>query len=299
MTITKQAIEALGKALAEAPGLAPDEAQEEEPEAASGGNARRALIPSPLEPGDHQMLRMLAIWRFANPAALAANSWPQRSAHGQEWRLRRFVDCGMLGRRRLRWAAARHVVWARSLATELALSPPPQRPLIPPRWNEDSARHGWMRSTVASAYLKAGWRYAPGGIGHEIVSDLANPRRWVFQKDAMDRMFPNGATTYPFDLALGIRKSDNKQLLHILVVDDPSTAPDRIISALPFEPERSSRISVRFFPIDDFTYWSKSEQRYSLTSNRTKQLLDSLAAAKLLTVPEHMGPAIAPWAVLE
>ena len=298
MTITKQAIEALGKALAEAPGLAPEDAPEEEREAASGGK-RRALIPSPLEPGDHQMLRMLATWRFANPAVLAANSWPKRSAHGQEWRLRRFVDCGMLGRRRLRWAAARHVVWARSLATELALSPPPQRPLIPPRWNEDSARHGWMRSTVASAYLKAGWRYVPGGVEHDVVRGLADPTRWVWQKEAIERLLPNGATTYPFDLALGTRKSDNKALLHILVVDDPSTAPDRIMSALPFDLQRSSRISVRFFPIDDFTYWSRSEQRYSLRSSRAKLLFDSLEAAKLLPVPENMGPAIAPWAVVE
>ncbi len=71
------------------------------------------------------------------------------------------------------------------------------------------------------------------------------------------------------------------------------------MSALPFDLQRSSRISVRFFPIDDFTYWSRSEQRYSLRSSRAKLLFDSLEAAKLLPVPENMGPAIAPWAVVE
>lgn len=303
MTLTKQAIDALGQALAQAPELAP----EDPPEEASGEEPvsarRRALVPNPLEPGDLSMLRMLAVWRFANPAALAAHSWPARSAHSQEWRLRRFVDCGMLGRRRLKWAAARRVVWARSLATELALSPPPPHPLVPPRWKEDSARHGWMRSTVAHAYVKAGWRYQPGGTEGPLVDGLRKLNTWLGQgrEETLARMFPGGARTYPFDLALGVRSSDKKPLLHILVTDDPSTAPDRILAALPFEAEqRSSRIAVRFFPIDDFTYWSKEEGRYALTSSRTKRMLDSLEAAQLLTIPEaHAGPAIAPWATVD
>lgn len=296
--ITRQEIDALGQALAQAPELAP----EDPPDEASGdaGNARRrALVPSPLEPGDMEMLRLLASWRFASPAALAAHSWPTRSAHGQEWRLRRFVDCGILGRRRLRWAAARHVVWARSRATELTLSPPPPRPLVPPRWNEDSARHGWMRSVLAHAYVNAGWRYQVGGTEGPLVDILRKrPSPWFATDERLGRMFPEGATTYPFDLAYGVRQSDKKPLLHILVADDPSTAPDRILSALPYELERSSRIAVRFFPIDDFTYWSKKERRYVLTSTRTKRILDSLEAAQLLPPPENAGPEIAPWAVV-
>jgi hypothetical protein len=372
---------ALGQALGQPPDTeslnAPDEEEDASP------RRRKGLVPK-LEAGDLTMLRMLASWRFASPGALAAISWPDRTSEGQEWRMRRFVDCEWLGRRRLRFATTRHVVWARPPATRVVLGPAPPAPrspgllaalerwrflrddaarapaiaqardsarsknlsrheleaalerawppiedaiqkgdkplerhlrshllaledltlelpapepaLVPPRWSEHVARHGWMRSVVAAAYVKAGWQYSPAGIGGLPLQALKRPDGFA-GRPFHDRVFSVGAPPYPFDLALG-RRSDGKPLLHILVVDDLQSALDRFLYALPIElPGRSSRIAVRFFPIDDVTIWSDAERRHVFESPRVAAMRTNLQAVGLWDVPsEHQAPKIAPWA---
>jgi hypothetical protein len=292
--MTGDALERLTEKLAKTkfPG-APDEPKEVVD--AVPGRRRRVLVPA-FEPGDMVALRYLASFRFASPAALAAFAWPERSADGQEWRMRRMVACGMFGRRRLYFAASRHVVWARSMATQIVLSPPPPRPLVSPRWNEDSARHGWMRSVALHAYVRAGWKIQLAGTEGPLVEAL---KRSFLRETAIARLFGDGQSTYPFDLALGVRRSDNKGLLHIVIPDDPSSGLDRIMAALPFEvPGRSSRVGVRFFPIDDFTFWSRSASRYTMHSPRSLRILTGLTNAGLDIPPENAGPEIGHWAEL-
>jgi len=296
------------KQLAATLAAAPDIPEGEREEERLPGKRRRVLVPT-LEEGDLTALRYLAAWRFASPAALAALAWPERSADGQEWRMRRMVSCGLLGRRRVRFAAARHVVWARSMATQIVLNPPPPRLLVSPRWNEDSARHGWMRSVALHAYVKAGWRLQLAGTEGPVLEAF---KRGFLNDAAVARLFGDGQKTYPFDLALGVRKSDRKPLLHIVIPDDLSSGLDRIMAALPFEgyvpaeevseerqPTRSSRVGVRFFSIDDFTFWSKSAGRYTMYSPRCLRMVTDLTNAGLNIPPENAGPEIGHWAQLQ
>ena len=296
--ITGDVIEKLAKTLAKMPDKAePGGAIDAtDPIEAIPGKRRRVLVPA-LEQGDLVALRYLASWRFASPTVLAALAWPGRSADGQEWRMRRMVNCGMFGRRRLRFAASRHVVWARSLGTQLVLSPPPPQPLVSPRWNEDSARHGWMRSVSLHAYVKAGWQVQLAGTEGLVVEALKAPGS--FLSDAANaRLFGDGRKTYPFDLALGVRATDKKPLLHIIIPDEPSSSLQRILGELPFEKPRSSRLGVRFFPIDDVTFWSRSAGRYTLHSPRSLRMVTGLTEAGLDIPPENAGPEIGHWAQL-
>lgn len=179
------------------------------------------------------------------------------------------------------------------LAAEL---PAPEPALVPPRWSEHVARQGWMRSVVAAAYIKAGWQYAPAGIDSAPLRSLKTPGN--FGIDAFrERVFQPGALPYPYDLALKIR-SDGKELLHILVVDDLQAAIDRQLFRLPLEEStyRSPRLAVRFFPIDDATIWSDAERRHIFESPRAAALRVNLQVAGLWDSKGHELPAVAPWA---
>ena len=272
----------------EAPALG--ETEDEQP-----SRRRKGLVPV-LEPGDATMLRLLASWRFASPVALAAIAWPLRSSAGQEWRMRRFVDCGWLGRRRLRFATTRHVVWARTPSTRLVLTPAPAS-RSPPRWSEAVARHGWTRSMLAAAYVKAGWQVDAAGVDGPALQALQKLNNFV-AAPFIERVFPTPTTPYPFDLALGRRKSDGRSLLHILVVDDQQAALDRTLAALPLEgpPLRSSRIAVRFFPTDDTCIWSNVERRCVFESPRFAAVRTNLQAANIWDIaPGNEGPDAPPW----
>lgn len=290
-------VDAVRAALLAAPAV-PTEEQTTNEHEGEEPTRRCALVPAPLELGDMQMLRWLASWRFANPAALAALSWPARSAHGQEWRMRRFVDCKMLGRRMLKSAQRRHVVFARTMALELAIRPPPAHELLVPRWSESAGRQGWMRSTVAAAYLQAGWSYQLADTVGSIVTEMRSPETATLTEATLAQVFPDGAQTYPFDLAMK-RRRDGRPIIHILLVDDSTSAPPRLLNRLPYDNQRSTRIGVRFFPVDDHTFWSRNEQRYRLTSHRAEAFLKFLHESRLSAIPvEYAGPEVAPWGVM-
>lgn len=269
--------------------VADDEAEEEAP------RRRKGLVPL-LESGDLDLLRLLAVWRFASPVALGALAWPTRTPAGREWRMRRLVDCGILGRRRLRFATTRHVVWARSRATQLALSPPPPNPLVPPRWNEDAARHGWVRSAVMAAYRARGWSV----IRREDLERFPTLIRLPAEYGA--RVFAKAAApSFPFEIFFRKRNTTQQYIFHIVVVDDRQTAIDRILDLLPVQAaNRSSRVAVRFFPCDDFTIWSPKEKRYVFEEARVLRMHESLKNAGLLDIPpENAGPEVTPWRSLK
>lgn len=298
--INKAQLETLGQALANAP----------DPEGAYGaleheqeGNEppspfrRKGLVPS-LEPGDYEMLRLLASWRFASRVALAELAWPNRTSKGQQHRMSRFVDCGILGRKRLRFAKTRHVVWARPKAIQLALNPSPPRPLVPPRFKEDAARHGWMRSVVAQAYRAAGWTFEMAETEGTILRYIRQSSSLFGVPDYVNRVLPNGGGSLPFDLAMRLRP-DGQPVVHVLVVDDPSVSIDRLLYPLPLEVPRanlSRRFVVRFFAVDDFTVWSAAQNQYVAHSARALRVLETLRAAQWDKPPvENTGPAISPW----
>ena len=193
----------------------------------------------------------------------------------------------------MRFATTRHVVWARSRATQLALNPPPPTPLLPPRWNEDVARHGWVRSNVAASYIAARWiqvtTHRLVDVPHFTSVDPAYRAR-VWSKDA--------APQFPFEVFFKNRKAENlNPLVHIIVVDDRQSAIDRILDLLPVQAnERSSRIAVRFFPCDDFTTWSPKEKRYVFEEARVLRMHESLKNAGLIEIPaSNAGPEVKPW----
>lgn len=298
--INKAQVQTLGQALANAPdperavGALEDEQEGNEPPSPF---RRKGLVPS-LEPGDYEMLRLLASWRFASSVALAELAWPKRTAKGQQHRMSRFVDCGILGRRRLRFAKTRHVVWARPAALQLVLSPPPPCPLVTPRFKEDAARHGWMRSVVAQAYRAAGWSIETAGTEGILLNGLRQENRFFGTPEYLNRVFPNGTGTLPFDLAAR-RRPDGKPVVHVLVVDDPSVSVDRLVYPLPLEVPRestSSRFVVRFFAVDDFTAWSSATNEYVSHSARALRVIETLRH-KQWDGPsiENAGPAITPW----
>ena len=298
--INKAQLQTLGQALANAPdperavGALEDEQEGNEPPSPS---RRKGLVPS-LEPGDYEMLRLLASWRFASSVALAELAWPTRTAKGQQHRMSRFVDCGILGRKRLRFAKTRHVVWTRPRAIQLALNPPPPHPLVPPRFKEDAARHGWMRSVVAQAYRAAGWTFEMAETEGSILKLLRRPDYMFGVPDYVNRVLPQGGGTLPFDLAMRTR-TDGRPVVHVLVVDDPSVSIDRLLYPLPLEVPRaslSSRFVVRFFAVDDFTVWSAAENRYVTHSARALRVLETFRAVEWdKPAIENTGPAISPW----
>lgn len=245
---------------------------------------RKGLVPT-LEPADAELFRLLATWRFANPVSLAAIVWPERTPAAREWRMRRFVDCGLLGRKRLRFPTTRHVVWARAPAARIHLDPPAPVPLAPPRWSEDVARHGWMRSNIALAYQTARWKkllreqFPRVSAQFRVASDF-NARVWA------------SGDHYPFDCYWG-RPLDS-WILHITVVDDRQMAVDRILDLLPLEKAaRSSRIHVRIFPCDDFTVWAPSTGTYRFEESRILRLREGLKAAGF--VEPFMPPPVSAW----
>lgn len=298
MAITKAKVQDLEQSLSSAAATSGDVSAADDSvadeEAEEGAPRRRKGLVPLLESGDLDLLRLLAVWRFAGPVALGALAWPTRTPAGREWRMRRLVDCGILGRRRLRFATTRHVVWARSRATQLALSPPPPNPLVPPRWNEDAARHGWVRSAVTAAYWAAGWNNTKREDLERLPTIIHLPPEYAA------RVFSKTAPSFPFEIFFRKRKTTGKFIFHIVVVDDRQTAIDRILDLLPVQADRSSRIAVRFFPCDDFTIWSPKEKRYVFEEARVLRMHESLRNAGLLDIPpENAGPAVTPWRSLK
>ena len=294
MAISKAKLQDLEQALSSAASTSGDVSAADDNVAEDGPRRRKGLVPL-LESGDLDLLRLLAVWRFASPVALGALAWPKRTAAGREWRMRRLVDCGLLGRRRLRFAITRHVVWARTRATQLALSPPPPTPLTPPRWNEDAARHGWVRSVVMAAYRGKGWSLIRREDLERFPTFIRLPPEYaarVFSKAA--------APSFPFEVFFRKRNTTQQNIFHIVIVDDRQTAIDRILDLLPVQPERSSRVAVRFFPCDDFTIWSPTEKRYVFEEARVLRIRESLKNAGLLDIPpENAGPEVTPWRSLK
>lgn len=290
MTIDRPKLEELKKAMSSAVLPSGDVPAAEDIVEDEGPRRRKGLVPDMVD-GDQELLRMLAVWRFASPIALGALAWPERTPAGREWRMRQLVNCEILGRRRLRFATTRHVVWARHRARTVPLLPPPPTPLQPPRFNEDAARHGWMRSTVVAAYRAAGWKPVARSDIDKIPTIMGIPPEYAA------RVWGKAAPSFPFEIFSKRRPSDKAHVFHIIVVDDRETAIDRIIDLLPVKAEgRSSRIAVRFFPCDDFTLWSPKDQRYYFEEARVLRMRESLKNAGLLDIPAtNVGPEVPAW----
>lgn len=258
------------------------EESEEESEKEDNTRKRRAnrAPPKPHEE-DRLCFEQMRSLRFVAPIFFEEVAWPSlrkkdlsKLNNARKNRARHFNESGIFRNKFI--CEHRSVSFFTPLATQIEFTPPMEIKNI--RWNEASARRGWMRSTACAAYQQAGWQVWIAGTNTPIdeqqkMKSAANVTCGAFDKEIFYETFCQAAdvktsaearevfSKYPFDIAFRYSVTHRKMIATILVVDDKTRTTEDLLRYLPLDEkwqsdEKKHMIKgnyIRYFPANPLT----------------------------------------------